>query len=233
MATLFSRRGFGGVVFLSLMVGVATQVGAEAVLDLYAGTAQHRPADLFVNQTSPPQNLHLTVDGSASPVLGGRVLCWFERAPWVGLGGDISYYEFDSATLNANVFPASIFGGLRIPLGSTPSHPAGRAQIYGFGGFSVLMADVRASVNGMSGHTFISPWTNTGESSSGLVAPYLSFGVAVQPWKSNGFFLEYRRVAFDVDFLTTNSPLFPTSNTQFKTSFATDQILLGFSFRSP
>ncbi|MBL0057806.1 MAG: hypothetical protein IPP35_01470 [Elusimicrobia bacterium] len=186
-----------------------------------------------MNQTSPPQNLHLTVNGSASPVFGGRVLCWFERAPWAGLGGDISYYEFNSAVLNANVFPASVFGGLRIPLGIPSNHSAARAQIYGFGGLSVLLADVRASVNGITGHTFISPWTNTGESSTGLVAPYLSAGLAVQPWESHGFFLEYRHVAFDVDFLTTHSPLFPTSNTRFEASFATDQILLGFSFCFP
>jgi hypothetical protein len=201
---------------------------AEGVLDVYGGIAHHRPAELSINRTAPATTIHTTADAPDSMVLGARVKYWFETKPWVCVGGDLDGYAFDSPVLKADVFPVSVFTGIRVPFASTADHPSGRIQVYGLGGISVVIADVSVSVSGMNGHTSFGPWSSTTP-----VIPYLAAGLAVQPWREYGLFLEYRRVGFDAHFITTNSVIIPTSNTNFDASFSADQFLFGLTIRFP
>jgi hypothetical protein len=107
----------------------------EVFSDFYVGGAVTTDSPYKVDGvTQDPGVLCGAKCGTAkSPVGGLRIGYFFERFPWLGVAGDISYfiqawgiqsaYEIKSIPISALVM-------LRLPLLKTPEHPNGRAQPY-------------------------------------------------------------------------------------------------------
>jgi hypothetical protein len=107
----------------------------EVFSDFYVGGAVTTDSPYKVDGvTQEPGVLCGAKCGTAkSPVGGLRIGYFFERFPWLGVAGDISYfiqawgiqsaYEIKSIPISALVM-------FRLPLLKTPEHPNGRAQPY-------------------------------------------------------------------------------------------------------
>ena len=114
---------------LSALVLAPILAFAEFFGDVYGGVAM-------------PMDTKTTFDGvkagSDSPykdsyVFGGRVGYYFERASWVGLALDASYFKADINLSNGaenEVIPVSALLMVRAPLGVTAEFPHGRVQPY-------------------------------------------------------------------------------------------------------
>lgn len=211
-----------------LAIGPA-QALAEGFIDIYSGWASTRDADIDVSISS--SNLGFVsieshtekVDFGSSYSLGARVGYWFEKFPYIGIAGDLSYCEAENKTVEIHVVPISLLLMLRWPLFKNPCFPKGRIQPYvGIGpGFflSVSNVDFRPTL----------PKTVSGTSFG--VGLDLRAGIAWQFHKHLALFGEYRYTDFSNDLEQTDIlyGLVGTKET-IKTQLATNHFLVGVSY---
>ena len=139
----------------------AGRVSGEPFLDLYGGVAQtesarvtasHRDCDdfFFFAFCGPETKATRDVGFDPSATYGIRGGYWFERVPWVGLAGDLSYFEAKGNDARFQIIPFSLLVMFRLPLLTTDEIPKGRLQPYvGLGPsfiYQKAMVDVRPEV---------------------------------------------------------------------------------------
>jgi opacity protein-like surface antigen len=119
-----------------------SRVWGEPFLDFYGGvaetqsarvTAQHRDCSgdaLLRSLCSSWTKATTTVDFETAGTFGLRAGYWFERAPWLGLAGDVSFFEAEGQDARFKVVPVSLLLMLRLPLLTTEDIPKGRLQPY-------------------------------------------------------------------------------------------------------
>lgn len=221
------------IFFCVLLVAALANAADEGFFDLYAGVVKNNKADVSVSETtsSGTTSAAASIDLSSSTEFGVRFGAWHPTYNWVGLGMDLGYLQADGPGVDITAFPMTLLLALRAPLFPTPDRPGGRLQPYAMAGASFYITDISVRLNGIGGSSYqISwPWPNT--SSDTVVGPYLAAGLAWQPTKRLAIFGEYRHTSFDVDFDTTNSFLFPTSNGRVETTIRSERVLFGISHR--
>lgn len=127
--------------------------GAEPFVDLYGGWSKARNTDVSVSQrtcsivgcTTPVQTTqHQTFEsGAAAGVRGGY---WFDRHPWFGVAGDLSYYRTVSGQVHLDSFSFAPTPMLRLPLWTTADRPHGHLQPYIGAGPTIVLQQVWANV---------------------------------------------------------------------------------------
>jgi opacity protein-like surface antigen len=203
---------------------------AEGFIDIYGGWASTRDADVdlsisysslgFVSTESHTEK----VDFGSSYTLGVRAGGWFEKFPYVGIAGDLSYFKAENETAEIHVVPISLLLMLRYPLFKSEKFRHGRLQPYvaiGPGFFiSVFNADFRPTL----------PDTFSGTSFD--VGLDLRAGLAWQFHKHLALFGEYRYTDFSIDLERTDI-LFGLAGTKetMKTHLTTNHFLVGVSYR--
>ena len=212
-----------------LAIGSAEAL-AEGFIDIYGGWANTRDADVdvsisssglgFVNMESHKEK----VDFASSYGLGARAGYWFEKLPYVGIAGDLSYFKAENKTADIYVVPVSLLLMLRWPLLKNEDFPKGRLQPYvGIGPgffFSVTKVDFRPTL----------PKTFSGTSFD--VGLDLRAGIAWQFQKHLALLGEYRYTDFSIDLEQTDILYgFAGTKETMKTELATNHFLIGISYR--
>ena len=118
------------------------RASGELFLDVYGGVAETESASVTAQQRgcgagflfgfscSPWTKATRSVDFESSATFGGRVGYWSERAPWMGIAGDLSFFEAEGRDAQFTVVPLSFLLMLRLPLLATQDIPKGRLQPY-------------------------------------------------------------------------------------------------------
>jgi opacity protein-like surface antigen len=215
--------------FCFLAIGPA-QALAEGFIDIYGGWASTRDADVDVSISSSSLGFVHTeshaqkIDFGSSYTLGARAGGWFEKLPYVGIGGDLSYFKAENETTEIHVVPISLLLMLRYPLFKSEKFRHGRIQPYvgiGPGIFlSVSNVDFRPTV----------PKTISGTSFD--VGLDLRAGIAWQFHKHLALFGEYRYTDFSIDLEQTDI-LYGLAGTKetMNTQLTTNHFLIGISYR--
>jgi len=212
-----------------LTIGPA-QALAEGFIDIYGGWVSTRDADLDLSISSSSLGFVSTeshtekIDFGSSYTLGVRAGGWFEKFPYVGIAGDLSYFKAENETAEIHVVPISLLLMLRYPLFKSEKFPHGRIQPYvGIGpGFflSISNVDFRPTL----------PDTFSGTSFD--VGLDLRAGLAWQFYKHLALFGEYRYTDFRIHLEQTDI-LFGLAGTKetMKTHLTTNHFLIGISYR--
>jgi len=128
---------------LALCLLVATAARGEPFLDLYGGvavtdsakvTASHEDCFallLFFRGCTDEVKATRTVAFDRSTTFGVRGGYWSETRPWLGIAGDLSFFEAESKTAHFQIVPVSVLLMLRVPLLVSEELPKGRLQPYG------------------------------------------------------------------------------------------------------
>lgn len=188
-----------------LALAAAGQVQAEPFVDLYGGWSKGRNTDVSASQrtcflvgctTSTQTTQPLTFQsGPSAGVRGGY---WFDRLPWFGVAGDLSYYRTSSTPAQLDSISLSATPMLRLPLWTTPERPHGHLQPYVGAGptlvFHRVSADFEpASPIAVSGWSLAVGWT----ARAGLAVPISKHIAFFSEWRlsqdrvtlqQNGFF---------------------------------------------
>jgi len=206
------------------------QALAEGFIDIYGGWASTPSADVDVSISSSSLGFVSTeshtgkVDFGSSYTLGARAGGYFEKLPYVGIAGDLSYFKAENGTTEIHVIPISLLLMLRYPLFKSEKFPHGRIQPYvGIGpGFfvSVSNVDFRPAL----------PKTVSGTCFD--VGLDLRTGITWQFQKRLALFGEYRYTNFNIDLEQTDI-LYGLAGTQqtMKTHLTTNHFLIGVSYR--
>jgi len=212
-----------------LAIGPA-QALAEGFMDIYGGWASTRDANVDVSISSSSlgfvsrESHKEKVDFGSSYTLGARVGYWFEKFPYVGIAGDLSYFKAENKTTEIHVVPVSLLLMLRYPLIKSEKFQYGRLQPYvGIGpGFflSISNVDFRPTVQ------------DTFSGASVDVGLDLRAGIAWQFQKHLALFGEYRYTGFSIDLEQTDILYgFAGTKETMKTQLATNHFLIGISYR--
>lgn len=190
--------------FMTLLAGwlaltAAGPVQAEPFADLYGGWSKSRNTDVSASQrtcflvgctTSTQTTQPLSFQSGLSA--GARGGYWFDRLPWFGVAGDLSYYRTSSAPVQLDSVSLSATPMLRLPLWTTPEKPHGHVQPYIGAGPTLVLHQVSADFQPAS------PITLNGWSLA--VGWTVRAGLAVPISEHVAFFGEWRlsqdRVAF-------------------------------------
>jgi hypothetical protein len=81
------------VAICSVLGFAATRSLAEAFVDVSAGVAMTRNADVTVRTAGHSQDV--SGDFGTSVTAGGRFGYWFDALPWLGVAGTLSFYQPD------------------------------------------------------------------------------------------------------------------------------------------
>jgi opacity protein-like surface antigen len=221
------------IVIFSMLCFLATgpaQALAEGFIDIYGGWASTQDADVDVSISSSSLGFVSTeshtekVDFDSSYALGVRAGYWFEKFPYVGIAGDLSYFKAENKTTGIHVIPISLLLMLRYPLFRSEKFPRGRIQPYaGIGpGFFISVSDV----------DFRPTLPKTFSGTSFDVGLDLRAGIAWQFHKHLALFGEYRYTDFSIDLEQTDI-LYGLAGTKetMKTQLATNHFLIGISYR--
>jgi len=212
-----------------LVIGPAKAL-AEGFIDIYGGTAYTRDEDVDVSISSSSLGFVRTeshtekVDFGSSYALGLRAGGWFEKIPYVGIAGDLSYFKAEDKTAEIHVVPISLLLMLRYPLFKSEKFSHGRIQPYaGIGpGFFISVSDI----------DFRPTLPKTFSGTSFDVGLDLRAGLAWQFHKHFALFGEYRYTDFSIDLEQTDI-LFGLAGTKenMKTQLTTNHFLVGVSWR--
>lgn len=149
--------------------------------------------------------------GGADDEFGVRALAWGDRLPWV-LGLDIGYFRTDSCCMDLHVVPVTLIGGWRAhaPLLARDGHGL---HPYALAGITAASIDGDARLGTIatditSGSNFLLSSGNDPD-----LSPYLAVGVEWDLSARIGLVAEYRYQSFTFDSISSNSLVFPTSNT--------------------
>jgi hypothetical protein len=82
------------LVICSVLSLGATRSWAEGFVDLSAGVAMTRNADVTVRTGGESQDV--SGDFGTSVTAGGRFGYWFDALPWLGVAGTVSFYQPDA-----------------------------------------------------------------------------------------------------------------------------------------
>jgi opacity protein-like surface antigen len=196
---------------------------AEVFLDFYGGYADFEETDVKATRKTfiggGSTSATRTVEFDNSPVAGFRYGYWFESAPWLALGLDISYFKAKDGGVKAHVVPFTPMVLLRIPLLKSPSMPKGRLQPYIAAGPAVAVADVSVD--------FQPDIPVEVDGLAGAVGPDLRAGIAVMLHKNVGLFGEFRYTKLDVEL--DSEEFFLEDQAEF--DIETWQALFGLTFR--
>jgi opacity protein-like surface antigen len=209
-------------------VGAPSRVSAEGFLDLYIGGAFTQDSSLDF-EISPFPDFSVPAEWNSSFAGGIRGGYWFQgRAKWLGLAGDLSYFQADVATADVanappvvsasavesftfHLVPISPLVMLRIPLLTGDGFDGGRLQPYGAIGPGLI----------------VSILTNDAVSGAEVgfnVGLDARVGVTAMLTPLIGLFVEYRYT--DVDVEITDS-----FDDKIKTSLQTNHVNGGLALR--
>lgn len=138
--------GMIAVLWWLALTGLA---GAEPFADVYGGWSMGRSTDVSAVQrtcflvgctTTVQTTQHQAFEsGAAAGVRGGY---WFERHPWLGMAGDLSYTRTASDHVHLDAWSIAATPMLRLPLWKTPDRPRGLLQPYISGGPTIVVHQV-------------------------------------------------------------------------------------------
>jgi hypothetical protein len=224
-----------GVILLS-----PSRVFAEPFLDVYGGVAETDAASVTAQRRdctsvgfilplsfscSPWTKAARRVDFEASATYGGRVGYWFERAPWVGIAGDLSFFEAEGRDARFTIVPLSFLLMLRLPLLMTQDIPKGRLQPYVGVGPSVFHQDALVDFRPQGGKNVATGSWNVGVDTR--------VGLAWQFHGRVALFSEYRFIHLPIstDNETKTFGVRSPATERLDATLDTHHLLVGVSFR--
>lgn len=113
---------------LVLTLSIPAASMAEAFSDLYLGAAITEDAAVTYRSNDGPASGELDFDHAFT--IGYRIGYWFNRASWIGLCLDVSFFQHDLDASDLTVIPISPLLMLRIPLLRSDRYPTGEWQPY-------------------------------------------------------------------------------------------------------
>jgi outer membrane protein with beta-barrel domain len=224
-----------------LAVGVSllgpSRVSGEPFLDLYGGVAETESASVtaqrrdcsgdfvFGFSCSPWTKAARRVDFDTAATFGGRAGYWFERAPWVGVAGDLSFFEAKGRDARFTIVPLSFLLMLRLPLLTTEDIPKGRLQPYVGVGPSVFHQDASVDFRPQVGKK-----VEIGSTAVGLDA---RVGLAWQVHRRVALFTEYRftYLPISTDDESETFGIVSPAIERLDATLNTHHLLVGVSFR--
>jgi opacity protein-like surface antigen len=215
---------------LCLLAIAPVQAPAEGFIDIYGGWASTHAADIDVSISSSSLGFVRTeshtgkVDFGSSYTLGARAGGWFEKLPYVGIAGDLSYFKAEDKTAEIHVVPLSLLLMLRYPLLKSEKFQHGRIQPYIGVGPSLFFSDPEVDFRPAL------PETVSGISFD--VGLDLRAGITWQFHKNLALFGEYRYTDFSIDLEQTDILFgFAGNKEAMKTQLTTNHFLIGVSWR--
>ena len=214
-----------------------SRASGEPFLDVYGGvaetqsasvTAQHRDCSgdaLLFSLCSSWTKGTTKVDFETAGTFGMRAGYWFERVPWLGLAGDVSFFEAEGRDVRFKIVPVSLLLMLRLPLLATEEIPKGRLQPYFGAGPSLFYQD--ASVD-------FRPQVDKKVSlSSWGVGLDTRIGLAWQVHRRVALFTEYRftYLPISMDNESDSFGLHAAATRHVDATLNTHHLLAGISFR--
>ncbi|MGC3973436.1 MAG: outer membrane beta-barrel protein [Nitrospira sp.] len=231
-------------VIIALMCGgslcMPSPASGEWFGDLYGGVAFPQNITAQFDQSFPqPAKAARTYHMDSSPAFGIRVGKWLGKphgdiqwplGSFVGVAGDVSYFQRKAEGAKFDVVPISVLLMLRIPLYRSDDFPAGRIQPYL--GIGPSMFAAQSSVDSPAPN--INP-VHHGRTDFGFD---VRAGLAWQVHKYVAFFTEYRFTDVELHFRgdTCTRPegcgtaISRTTTDETKVSLMTHHILFGLRF---
>lgn len=180
--------------FMALGLGwlaLAGPVQAEPFVDLYGGWSKDRSTDVsaaqracFVVGCTPSieTTQHQAFQGGAAAGIRGGY--WFNRRPWFGVAGDLSYSRTASDQVKLDTLSLAATPMLRLPLWTTPERPYGHLQPYVGAGPTLVLHQVSADFRPgspvtLSGWSMAVGWT----ARAGLAVPVSEHVAVFGEWR--------------------------------------------------
>jgi opacity protein-like surface antigen len=174
-----------------LALAAAGTVQAEPFVDLYGGWSKSRNTEVSASQrtcflvgctTTTQATQPLTFHSAASA--GARGGYWFERLPWFGVAGDLSYYRTASTPVQLDSISLAATPMLRLPLWTTAERPRGHVQPYVGAGPTLVFHQVSANFRPaspitLSGWSLAVGWT----ARAGLAVPLTDHLAIFGEWR--------------------------------------------------
>jgi opacity protein-like surface antigen len=113
---------------LVLTLSIPATGMAESFADLYLGAAISQNVTVDYRDENGPASGELDFDNVFT--IGYRMGYWFERARWIGIGLDLSYFKHELNGADLSVFPLSPLLMFRLPLLRSDRYPTGEWQPY-------------------------------------------------------------------------------------------------------
>jgi len=183
-------------------IGLPAGARAEWFGDLYGGVALPESVTAQFDQTLPSQaRAARTYDVGSSPTFGIRAGYWLGKpyrdvqwpvSSFVGIAGDVSYFQRKADGAKFDVVPISVLLMLRLPLYRSDEFPTGKLQPYLGIGPSLFVA--QASLDAPS------PDINSVHHGRTDFGFDVRAGLAWQVHKSFAFFTEYRFTDVELHF---------------------------------
>jgi hypothetical protein len=150
---------------------------------------------------------------------------WFERAPWVGIAGDLSFFEAEGRDAQFTIVPVSLLLMLRLPLLTTQDIPKGRLQPYLGLGPSIFHQDASVDFRPQIGKKV--------EMGSWGVGLDTRVGLAWQFHRRAALFTEYRftYLPISTDSETETFGIVSPATERLDATLNTHHLLVGVSFR--
>lgn len=189
-------------VFFSVVLAASLQ--AEPFVDLYGGWSKARNSDVSAFQrtcyavgcTALTQTTeHQAFESDATA--GVRAGYWFERHPWFGMAGDLSYSHTASTQLQLDAISVAATPMLRLPLWTTSGRPRGHLQPYIGTGPTIVMHQVQADFQpstpvNVSGWSMAVGWT----ARAGLAVPVSDHVAFFGEWRLSQERVSVRETGF-------------------------------------
>lgn len=181
-----------------LMLG-ASPVFAGGFADLYLGGAFHQGDD--VTFSGAGQSVSADSDPDNAFTVGYRMGYWFERARWLGIALEGSYFTYDTDFADMTVFPVSALLMVQADPGGSRRNAAAWVPYAGIGP-ALFFANIEYNVSNSAVPEILSLAGLSGKYEDDVVEIGLDVraGVRYMFRKNLGLFGEYRFTTFSPEF---------------------------------
>lgn len=166
------------------------------------------------------------IDANAGPEIGVRALLADDVQPWL-IGTELGGFKTRDPHLDVNAVQIALVGGIRTPRPLLARHGHG-LRPYLLVGISSVVFDGTASAGGIS----VPVNTSSGFLSSGAAdtVPVFAAGFEWRLSPRTGIVAEYRWREYDIEGMSTNSWVFPTSNSFVDGTLDAGGLMVGISW---
>lgn len=200
---------------------------AESFIDIYGGTSSTSDAEVSVKEKGlffSPRDYATPLTFEDGTTFGGRYGIWLETMPWLGLAGDISYFDNRSGDSKISVVPFTLLIMARYPLAVSPEFPTGRIQPYIGLGPSLMVYDLEIDLRAQGGDRVREDSSDFGFD--------VRTGVALQVSEKFALFGEYRFTRLSLAYDSDDEFIVPVFNgLEVDTDLETQHFLVGLSYR--
>ena len=133
---------FFSVAVFTLILATPTLIRAEWFSDIYLGAAITDGSEVKLESNFPEESASEKTSYDTSFAFGGRIGYYPDFFHYLGVAGDMSYFQAESEKVDFSIVPLSLLFMLRWPLLASKDYPHGKIQPYLAGGPSVIYYDM-------------------------------------------------------------------------------------------